>query len=95
MQKNWFVIVNPVSGNGAAKKKWPLIKKELKNQEFLFDYSITEHKNHALVIINDAVKKARHADAPYPGAVKAGAAPEAEAAPEVPAEETTATENKE
>ena len=57
MQKKWFVIVNPVSGNGAAKKKWPLIKNELKKQEFLFNHSITEHKNHALDIISEAVEK--------------------------------------
>jgi len=52
------------------------------------------------VLVNDAVKKARHADAPYPGAVKAEAAPEPEAASEAPAEEaaaeeTAATENEE
>ncbi|WDU59252.1 50S ribosomal protein L3 [Pseudemcibacter aquimaris] len=49
------------------------------------------------VLVNDAVKKARHADAPYPGAVKAAPAPEADAAPaeEAPAEETAATENEE
>ncbi|MBT5072443.1 MAG: 50S ribosomal protein L3 [Kordiimonadaceae bacterium] len=50
------------------------------------------------VLINDAVKRARHADAPYPGAVKAAPAPET--APEAPAEdavteETAATENEE
>ena len=50
------------------------------------------------VLINDAVKKVRHADAPYPGAVKAAPAPEvAPEAPaeEVPAEETVETENEE
>ena len=29
----WFVIVNPTSGNGASKKKWPLIFNELKQQQ--------------------------------------------------------------
>jgi large subunit ribosomal protein L3 len=49
------------------------------------------------VLINDAVKKERHADAPYPGAVKAAPAPEATEAPaeEAPVEETAATENEE
>ncbi|MBL4603072.1 MAG: 50S ribosomal protein L3 [Emcibacteraceae bacterium] len=46
------------------------------------------------VLINDAVKIARHADAPYPGAVRATTAPEAPAK-EAPAEETAVTENEE
>ena len=32
------------------------------------------------VLVRDAIKKARHADAPYPGAVRAGAEPAAEQA---------------
>jgi len=55
MSIKWFVIVNPTAGNGAAKKKWPKIKNELKKQQFSFEYSITEHKNHALDLINEAV----------------------------------------
>lgn len=51
------------------------------------------------VLINDAVKKARHADAPYPGAVKSATTPEPEVAVEEPAaatvDETTPTENEE
>ena len=52
------------------------------------------------VLINDAVKKARPAEAPYPGAVKSAATPEPEAVTEAPAEDTVAdeaaaTENKE
>ncbi len=56
MSKKWFVIVNPVSGNGAAKKKWPLIYNELNTQNFSFEFYITEHKNHALDLIKEAVK---------------------------------------
>jgi diacylglycerol kinase (ATP) len=57
MSHKWFVIVNPVSGNGAAKKKWPLIHNELLKQKILFEFAITEHKNHALDLIKEAVKK--------------------------------------
>ena len=48
------------------------------------------------VLVNDAVKRERHADAPYPGAIKAAPAPAASEAPaeEAPAE-TAATENEE
>lgn len=49
------------------------------------------------VLINDAVKKERHADAPYPGAVKASVAPAASEAPaaQAPADDAVATENEE
>ncbi len=42
------------------------------------------------VLVNDAVKKERPSDAPYPGAIKKDVAPEAEAEPEVVAEEQAA-----
>lgn len=55
MNDKWFVIVNPTSGNGAAKKNWPLINKELIKQNILFEFSITEHKNHSIALIKEAV----------------------------------------
>ena len=56
MSKTWFVIVNPTSGNGASKKKWPLIFKELTKQSIVFNFEITKHKNHAIEIIETAIK---------------------------------------
>jgi len=41
MNSKWFVIINPSSGNGAAKKKWIPIYNELKKQQFNFDFSFT------------------------------------------------------
>jgi len=57
MKNKWFVIVNPTSGNGASKKKWPLIYNELIHQNFLIEFSITKHKTHAIEIIKEAVNK--------------------------------------
>jgi YegS/Rv2252/BmrU family lipid kinase len=57
MLHKWFVIVNPTSGNCAAKKKWPLIYKELIAQKFEFEFSITEHKNHELDLIKEAAER--------------------------------------
>tara|TARA_R110001583_G_scaffold35585_1_gene118187 strand:- start:34157 stop:35077 length:921 start_codon:yes stop_codon:yes gene_type:complete len=57
MKNKWFVIVNPTSGNGASKKKWPLIYNELIAQNFSIEHSITKHKTHAIEIIKKAVNK--------------------------------------
>ncbi|SNR40397.1 lipid kinase, YegS/Rv2252/BmrU family [Lutibacter agarilyticus] len=57
MPKQWFVIVNPTSGNGASKKQWPRIYKELKSQQFQFEYVFTEHKNHAIELVKNAIDK--------------------------------------
>ena len=57
MNNTWFVIVNPTSGNGASKKKWPLIFKELTTQNISFNFEITKHKNHAIEIVKAAIKK--------------------------------------
>jgi YegS/Rv2252/BmrU family lipid kinase len=53
----WFVIINPTSGNGASKKKWPLIFNELKKQEFEFEFCFTEYKKHSSKIIQNAINK--------------------------------------
>jgi len=50
------VIVNPVSGNGKAKKKWQPIYKELKKQGFKFTYAFTEYEKHSIKLIKNAIK---------------------------------------
>lgn len=56
MKHEWLVIVNPVSGNGKAKKKWQPIYNELKKQEFNFTYAFTEYEKHAIKLIENAIK---------------------------------------
>jgi YegS/Rv2252/BmrU family lipid kinase len=56
MKNQWFVIINPVSGNGKAKKKWKLIYNELKKQDFIFTYAFTEYEKHAIKLIKNAIK---------------------------------------
>lgn len=57
MIQKWFVIVNPTSGNGASKKKWPLISKELQIQKFTYEFSFTEYKNHSQFLVQNALKQ--------------------------------------
>jgi len=57
MQHKWFVIVNPASGNGTAKKKWPQIYNELTNQNFQFNFLFTEFEKHSVKLVQDAIKQ--------------------------------------
>lgn len=57
MDEKWFVIINPTSGNGAAKKKWIPIYNELIKQKFDFDFRLTEYKKHSEELIKDAINK--------------------------------------
>lgn len=55
--KRWFVIINPTSGNGSSKRKWPKIKAKLELEKFDFDFAFTEHENHSLNLIQYAVNQ--------------------------------------
>ena len=55
--KKWFVIINPTSGNGASKKKWPLIKAELLLQKFEFTFKFSEYKKHTIQLIQNAINE--------------------------------------
>lgn len=57
MGAKWFVIINPTSGNGAAKKQWKPIYNELKKQEFCFDFDFTKHKKHSVTLLKNALKQ--------------------------------------
>tara|TARA_R110001583_G_scaffold14849_2_gene61786 strand:+ start:748 stop:1689 length:942 start_codon:yes stop_codon:yes gene_type:complete len=57
MINKWFIIINPTSGNGVAKKKWPLIFNELKKKQFKFEFSFTEYEKHSIELIQQAINK--------------------------------------
>ncbi|WP_111707048.1 diacylglycerol/lipid kinase family protein [Lutibacter citreus] len=57
MKNKWFVVINPTSGNGSSKKKWPLINNELKKQNFQFEFSITQYQKHSIILIQNAIKQ--------------------------------------
>ena len=37
--EKWFVIINPTSGNGKAKKLWSKIKSLLELNDFIFEFA--------------------------------------------------------
>jgi len=52
----WFAIINPTSGNGSSKQKWPEIEALLNTYNFDFDFAFTEHENHSSELIQHAIK---------------------------------------
>ncbi len=57
MLNKWFVIVNPASGNGAAKKQWPKIQNELNCKKFIFEFSFTNHEKHSIELVQKAIEQ--------------------------------------
>jgi YegS/Rv2252/BmrU family lipid kinase len=57
MKNSWFVIINPTSGNGTAKKMWPKIYNELVNQDFKFNYVFTKYAKHSQLLVQEAIEK--------------------------------------
>jgi len=54
--KTWFVIVNPASGSGSSKKKWPKIKYLLEKHGFNFHFAFTQYSKHESVLVQEAIK---------------------------------------
>lgn len=52
----WFAIINPTSGNGSSKQKWPQIERLLKTYNFDFDFAFTEYENHSSELIEQAIQ---------------------------------------
>jgi diacylglycerol kinase (ATP) len=54
---SWFVIINPTSGNGRSRLKWPAIEGLLKHYEFEFDYAFTEYPGHSKKLVQQAIEQ--------------------------------------
>ena len=52
----WFAIINPTSGNGSSRKKWPQIKSLLESYKFDFDFAFTKHENHSPELLQRAIE---------------------------------------
>ncbi len=53
----WFVIVNPVAGNGCGLDDFPEISKLLREAGIRYEPFFTEHKHHATELTVSAIKK--------------------------------------
>ena len=56
MNTDWFLIVNPTSGNGKSKKSWQHISTLLTNQSIRFSFAFTEYSKHESVLVQNAIK---------------------------------------
>lgn len=57
MKKPWFIIINPTSGNGVSKKRWPKILKGLKSLNMTFEYQFSNYTKHEEKLIKQAIDK--------------------------------------
>jgi len=57
MNIKWFVIVNPVAGNGETAQKWNEIEEELNHQKFDFKVAFSEYKSHEGVLAQSAIEE--------------------------------------
>ena len=53
----WFVIINPTSGNGKAKKYWPKIQRLLISNGFNFEFQFTKSGNDNIELVHTAVNQ--------------------------------------
>lgn len=56
LSKKWFVIINPTSGNGKSKKKWPEIKRVLELHGFDFEFAFTAYSKHSILLVHQAIE---------------------------------------
>ncbi len=47
---NTAIVINPASANGLTLKKWPMIKKTLREEGFSFVFSFSEGPEHATAL---------------------------------------------
>jgi YegS/Rv2252/BmrU family lipid kinase len=54
-QREWYVILNPVSGSGGGGKKWEEISQLLNENGIHFDHAVTKAKGDAIRLAKEAV----------------------------------------
>ena len=57
MEKTWYVIINPTSGNGTPKRKWKLIIASLDLHNILYKFTFSDFINHEIELIHSALKE--------------------------------------
>ena len=56
MKTDWFLIINPTSGNGKSHKIWKQISNELNTQNIQFSFAFTKYATHEIELVKNAIK---------------------------------------
>lgn len=54
--QGWFVVVNPASGGGAARRYWPRLARALQQRGIAFRETLTLRPGHASTLVRDAIE---------------------------------------
>ena len=54
--KKWYIIVNPAAGNGAGRRIWPILEKQVKKRLPNCEVIHTAYATHAIQIVDNAIK---------------------------------------
>lgn len=57
MIHTWYIIVNPTSGMGKAKRNWKKINVLLDKYELDYEFVFSEYSKHETVLVKEAIKK--------------------------------------
>jgi len=53
----WFVVVNPVSGGGRARRRWPLLSAALDRHGIEYESAVTSSAGHAVELAQQAIAR--------------------------------------
>lgn len=57
MQTSWFIIVNPIAGNGNFNELWNEIQKQLNYHHISYKYSKTAYSKHEIELVQNAINQ--------------------------------------
>lgn len=56
-EHSWFLIANPISGNGSFSKNWKLIEQLLQSKNISYTYAFTRFSKHEIELVQTAIQQ--------------------------------------
>ena len=57
MSKSWFIIANPIAGNGKFSKQWKEIQQVLNSKNIDYSFVFTQFSKHEIELVQDAIQQ--------------------------------------
>lgn len=57
MSNSWFIIANPIAGNGDFSKQWKKIQQLLNNKNIDYSFAFTQFSKHEIELTQNAIQK--------------------------------------